>query len=215
MMLRVDFHCHTKYSRDSLTSPERLLDVCRQRGLDRLVVTDHNTIAGALAAQKLDPYRVIIGEEIMTTEGELLAFYVNDEVPAGLTPEEAISRLRSQGAFISVSHPFDVLRSGHWSLETLLRILPLIDAIEIFNARCLHNKYNTQAQDFAHKYKVPGTAGSDAHADFEIGRASLVLPEFSDANSLKISLAQASLRAKLSPAWVHLASTLAKLGRKR
>ena len=72
-MLRVDFHCHTRYSKDSLTTPEKLLEACKRKGLDRVVITDHNTIAGALHAQKLDPQRVIVGEEIMTLADTFLS----------------------------------------------------------------------------------------------------------------------------------------------
>ena len=136
--IRVDFHCHTRYSKDSLNNIPYLLNMCRRRGVDRVVITDHNTIQGALIAQQLDPDRVIVGEEIKTTKGELLAVYVTEEVPAGLSPVETISLLRSQGAFISVSHPFDLGRSGHWDVDDLLEITPLIDAIEIFN-RALHS----------------------------------------------------------------------------
>ena len=131
-MLRVEFHCHTRLSKDSLLSPEGLLAACRRKQIDRVVITDHNTIAGALIAKQLDPTRVIIGEEILTQDGELLAAYVTEEVPRGLPAAETIARLREQGAFISVSHPFDVMRSGHWEADNLLRILPLVDAIETF-----------------------------------------------------------------------------------
>ena len=106
-MLSVEFHCHTVFSKDSLTSPQKLVDTCRRKGIDRVVVTDHNTIAGARAAQKLDPERVVVGVEIMTTRGEILAAFVKDEIPARLSPQETIKRLREQNAFISVSHPFD------------------------------------------------------------------------------------------------------------
>jgi hypothetical protein len=209
-MLKVEFHCHTSYSKDSLCTPESLLAACRRKGLDRVVVTDHNTIQGALHAQQLDPQRVIVGEEIMTLEGELLAAYVTQEVPRGLPAEEAIARLCGQGAFISVSHPFDVTRSGHWHLADLLRILPLVDAIETFNARCLLKEYNTQAQAFALKHNLPGTVGSDAHAAFELGRATLLLPEFQDAASLRLNLSHAETSTRLSSPWVHLASVYAK-----
>ncbi|HEY3474500.1 MAG TPA: PHP domain-containing protein, partial [Anaerolineales bacterium] len=107
----IEFHCHTIFSKDSLTRPEVLVETCRQKGIDRVVVTDHNTIAGARVAQAIDPELVIVGEEIATTCGELLAMFVKEEIPKGLTPQEAIRRLRDQGAFISVSHPFDRWRS--------------------------------------------------------------------------------------------------------
>ena len=69
-MLRVEFHCHTIASKDSLTRPRDLVDECRRKGIDRVMVTDHNTIAGARAAQALDPELVIVGEEILTTRGD-------------------------------------------------------------------------------------------------------------------------------------------------
>ncbi len=204
--MRVEFHCHTVYSKDSLTSPERLVAAARRKGLDRVIVTDHNTIAGAQAAQALDPQRVIIGEEIMTSEGELLAAFVREMVPPGLSPEETIARLRAQGAFISVSHPFDRLRSGHWAPAALQRILPLVDAIETFNARCLWPGFNRQAQRFAHRHGIAGTVGSDAHAAFELGRATLDLPPFHDADTLRAALRHAMPHVRLSAPWVHLAS---------
>ena len=61
-MIRLEFHCHTIYSKDSLTTPEKLLAACQRKGIERVVITDHNTIAGALHAQRLDPQRVIVGE---------------------------------------------------------------------------------------------------------------------------------------------------------
>src|SRR5689334_20598456 len=97
--LRVEFHSHTLASKDSLTPPADLIDAARRKGIDRLIITDHNTIAGARAAQVLDSELVIVGEEIMTTRGEILAAYVIEEVPPHLSPAETILRLKDQGAF--------------------------------------------------------------------------------------------------------------------
>jgi len=214
-MLRVEFHCHTIYSRDSLARPENLLAACRRKGIDRVVVTDHNTIAGALRCHELDPQRAIVGEEILTQHGELLAAYVQEEVPPDLEPVEAIQLLRDQGAFISVSHPFDLMRKGHWPLEVLIEIAPLVDAVETFNARCYLPVYNTQAQRFAEKMGISGTVGSDAHALFELGRATMRLPDFQDAASLKAALPQAQVDVRPSSPWVHLASRWAAWVKKR
>src|SRR3990172_3631865 len=135
--ISVEFHCHTIYSKDSLTHPEILVSACRRKEIDRVVVTDHNTIKGAQAARALAPELVIVGEEVMTTQGEILAAFVTEEIPPGLSPQETIRRLKDKNAFISVSHPFDRLRSGGWREEHLLEILPLVDAIEVYNSRCL------------------------------------------------------------------------------
>jgi hypothetical protein len=210
-LLRVEFHCHTRYSKDSLSEVDALLDTCRQRGIDRLVVTDHNTIEGALEAKTLDPQRVIIGEEILTQDGELLAAYVQETIPKGLPAMEAITRLRSQGAFISVSHPFDRTRSGHWKETALLEILPHVDAIETFNARCFPPAFNRRARDFAQLHGVSGTVGSDAHALFEVGKATMFVPHFNDAESLRRALPQATYETSHSAPWVRLTSRYAVL----
>jgi predicted metal-dependent phosphoesterase TrpH len=210
-MLIAEFHCHTIFSKDSLTKPEALLAACRRKGIDRVVVTDHNAIEGARRAQALDPGRVIVGEEIMTRKGELLAAYVKELVPSGLPPREAIERLRLQGAFISVSHPFDLRRNGAWALDDLLEITPLVDAIEVFNSRCLEDGPNRLAQEFARKQHLLGTAGSDAHLPYELGRAVLRLPEFDDPHSLIRALGEAEIEGRISPPWVHFGSYFSRV----
>lgn len=211
----VDFHTHTFFSPDSLTTPQALIQAARRRGLTRIAVTDHNTLRGALEAASLAPDLVILGEEIMTTEGEILAFFVQEEIPPGLSPEETIARLREQGAFISLSHPFDRWRKGHWPLAALQRLLPLVDAIEGFNARMMWPGGNRQARRFAEAHALLWTAGSDAHAAFEVGACGLMLPSFHDAASLRQALQQAGLRGGWSPPWVHLASRYAHWQKRR
>jgi predicted metal-dependent phosphoesterase TrpH len=206
----VDFHCHTSLSKDSLTTPGRLIAVARRKHLDRVVVTDHNSIAGALAAQALDPERIIVGVEIMTTKGEILAAFVTKEIPRGLSPQETIQRLREQDAFISVAHPFDSWRNGAWKLEDLLEITPLVDAIEVFNARCTARQDNQRAVEFARQQHLPGTAGSDAHAAFELGTARLVLPRFKGPDELRLVIWEGQVKGGLSPFWVHFASFYAR-----
>jgi len=214
-MLCVEFHCHSEYSPDSLTSPKALVDACRRKGIDRVVVTDHNTIAGALVARRLAPELVIVGEEIMTSAGEILAAYVRAEVPPGLSPEETIRKLREQGAFISVSHPFDTFRSGGWDPADLRRIVPLVDAIETFNARCMLPRFNIQAQNFARQHGLPGTVGSDAHASLELGRAVMFLEAFDDVSGLRQRLPAGIPRVRWSPPWYHLLSRYAVWRKRR
>jgi predicted metal-dependent phosphoesterase TrpH len=210
-MLKLEFHCHTNASKDSLTKPADLIKTARRKGLDRLVITDHNSIQGAVAAQKLDPQLVIVGEEIMTTRGEILAAFVKEEIPAGLTPQATIKILKEQGAFISVSHPFDRHRKGGWEEKDLLEIIHQVDAIEIFNSRCMNPMFNVQAKQFAEKYNLAGTVGSDAHAAFEVGASVIVLDQFAGADGMRKVIRGAKYQTKLSPWWVHLFSRYASI----
>lgn len=208
-MLKVDFHTHTYRSKDSITKIEDLINAARLRGLDRVVVTDHNTLRGAREACEAAPDLVIPGEEVQTTEGELLAAFVTVEVPRGLEPLEALKRLKDQGAFVSISHPFDPLRSG-WKLETLELLTPQVDAIETFNARVMSARHNQLAQEFAAAHGLAGTAGSDGHHQSEIGRAYSLLAEFSDAESLRMAIKSARSCGNISSPLVHLYSRRAK-----
>lgn len=210
----VDLHSHTFWSKDSLTRFETILRLCDQRGIDRIAITDHNSTDGARALKALAPDRVIVGEEIMTTQGEILAYYVQETVPAGLTPAETIRRLRAQGAVISVSHPFDRLRKGAWQEADLRRIAGLVDAVEVFNARCMFPEDNAQALAFAQEHGLLGTAGSDAHTPVEYGRAAARMQPFDGPESFLEALRQADIVGRLSPFYVHFGSTAAKWSKK-
>ncbi len=209
-MLRLELHCHTVYSPDCLVKPADLVQHARRLGLDKVAITDHNSIRGALEAQKLDPNLVIVGEEVQTTKGEFLAFFLTEEVPAGLTPEKALERLKAQGAVISVSHPFDLQRSG-WSLQDLEQLAPQVDALEIFNARCLTNGMNNRAAAFARQSGLPGTVGSDAHSLQELGRATQLLPPFHTPSEMRAVLPLGEMNVRLSSPWIHMLSTWAKV----
>lgn len=210
----VDLHSHTLWSKDCLTNFHTIINLCHKRGIDRIAITDHNTAQGALEMRKIAPELVIVGEEIMTTKGEILAYFLTESVPAGLTPEETIRQLRDQGAIISVSHPFDRFRKGAWLESDLLKIIDKVDAIEVFNARCLLQSDNDQAQVFARQHTLLGTTGSDAHSWPEYGRAVTRLKPFQNASEFLDALRSAKFTERLSPAYVHGLSKLAKWAKK-
>jgi predicted metal-dependent phosphoesterase TrpH len=201
--LKIDLHIHTCVSKDSAVHPADAIKAARRRGLDRICITDHNRIDGALFAKEIDPEFVIVGEEILTTHGEILAFFVGEWVPPFLSHQEVLDRLDAQGAVISVSHPFD--RHRHpWTEANLTAILPRVDAIEGFNARSLHAQDNRKAQEFASARSLSTTAGSDAHSTMEIGAAYLETPSFTSAEEFRAVLPESVVHGRLSPAWVHI-----------
>jgi predicted metal-dependent phosphoesterase TrpH len=208
---RADLHAHTYRSKDSLTSAERFVAAARRAKLDRIAVTDHNTFQGALEASDLAPELIILGEEVMTTQGELLAYFLREEIPAGLHPRETISLIRDQNGIVSVAHPFDRFRSGSWSEADLLEILPWVDAVEGLNARCFFPGGNLRADRFAAQHHLGRTAGSDSHHPVEVGRAGLLIAPFDRADQFRDHLASARLFGSPSLPWVHLLSRFAAL----
>ena len=211
--IKAEFHCHTVCSPDSSNQLEPLLRTARERGLSRLAITDHNRIACALKAKQMDPELIVVGEEILTTGGELLAYYLTEEIPARLSPMETIARLKSQGAFIAVPHPFDIRRHG-WKMEVLLEILPHVDALEVFNARCLRGGLNDRALAFAKEKGMRMQAGSDAHSLVELGLATVELPAFGNPDELRAALEAGQISGRLLSPWDHFkASTAIALGK--
>jgi predicted metal-dependent phosphoesterase TrpH len=208
-LIRVEFHCHTAISRDSNNRLPRLLQVARKLGLDRLVITDHNTIVNAMRAKEMDPQLVIVGEEIKTTQGELLAYFVTSGVPKNTPPMAAIQMLKEQNAFISIAHPFDYRRSG-WTEAELKEILPYLDAVEVFNSRCFDPMANQAALEYADANGLAQMVGSDAHSLVELGLATMKLPFFNSAEELRkvIRLAQMDTRIFSPLAHLHANSTI-------
>ncbi len=187
--IRIDCHLHTEYSPDSISPIEDLIDQARKIGLGKLIITDHNTIAGAVILQKRYPDFVIVGEEIQTTCGEILAYFVKEEIPPYLEPEEAFQRLKAQNALISLSHPYAFSRMG-WSEAEMLRYQPYLDAIETANGRNT-SKMNQKAADFANALGLAVTAGSDGHAVHELGKMGLELPDFHTADEMRLAIREA------------------------
>lgn len=206
-LITVEFHCHTVYSRDSSIEIEALITTARERGLERLAITDHNTIAGAIKAQALAPDLIVVGEEVHTERGELIGYYVKEEIPGGLSVEETLRRFKEQGAFIGIPHPFDLRRHG-WRLLELLELLPEVDAVEVFNARCLRKALNDHALAFAKKYEKPMLAGSDAHTLMEVGLAVTHLPAFNSAEELRVAVKGSHIDGKMLSVADHLKTSL-------
>lgn len=208
-MVKVDFHVHSIASKDSLSKGEKLVARARELGLGKLILTDHNTIGGALELQERYPDFVIVGEEILTTKGEILAVFVKEELPKGIEPLEAFKRLKDQGAFISLSHPYAHMRHG-WTEAEMEEYLPWLDAIEIANARNLP-EMNRSAAHFAADHGLYGTAGSDAHGVPELGAMGLELPDFQNAEELREAVRFAKVFGKESSPFVRFYSRSAVL----
>jgi len=210
-MWKVDLHSHTIYSKDCLTRTVDFLARARQVGLNRIAVTEHNRLDGALAAKKLDPELVIVGEEVMTTHGEIIGYFLTEAIPRGLSPQETIRRMRDQGAVITIPHPLDSLRRSAMRLTNVLQVIDDVDALEILNARCVREQDNLAAAQLAQTHSKLATAGSDAHTLTEIGRCYLAMPAFDDNPvSFLEALKTAKTAGVISPFWPHFASTYAR-----
>lgn len=173
----VDLHCHTSFSFDSLASPHDVMRAAAARGITHLAITDHDRIDGALRARDEAPdgLVVIVGEEVKTTEGDLICLFLQRPIPPGLTPAEAIAAARDQGGLVGIPHPFDRFRNSMLREVGLSGIASLVDWVEAHNSRVVGGSGNEQAAKFARDHGLPGVAVSDAHSTLEVGVSYTVL----------------------------------------
>lgn len=215
MTLRGDFHMHTHFSHDCLTTPEALVERCLRTGLNCIAVTDHNSLEGGLAAQSIAPFTVIVGSEVKSTAGEITGLFLQEDVPAGLGPVETARRIKEQGALVSVPHPFTGMGRSALNRETATDLLPYIDIVEGFNARTMRASDNADARRFAAEHNLPITAVSDAHTARELGRTFTEFPEFDGTpEGFRQALAEATLTEVSAGSFVHVYTTLNKLVRR-
>ena len=205
-MLKADLHIHTEYSMDCNASLEQIINRCLELGINCIAVADHGTAEGALKMQAIAPFPVIVAEEILTPHGEIMGMFLNQTIPRRLSVEQAISRIKAQGGLVCIPHPFDTFRRSALDGKTVEKIVEQIDLVEVFNSRAILLRDSTQAQIFAQKYGLPGSAGSDAHTLGEIGKAYVEMPEFNGRDDFLQALVKGKVFGQRTNPLVHFNS---------
>lgn len=174
--MRLETHCHTKYSKDSMLSFTLLYIKCKWRKIDAIAITEHNNIQGGLAfkeycQKKKTHLQVIVGEEVMTESGEIIGLFLQEEIPAGLSCKETIARIRQQNGVVYVPHPYDKKREKTVLKEACIKeYASQIDCIECYNGRNISDEYGIRQNEIADRYHICKVIGSDAHTILEVGR---------------------------------------------
>ncbi|UBV43952.1 PHP domain-containing protein [Deinococcus taeanensis] len=181
--MRMDLHVHTEVSHDCRT-PLRDIPGWMLRTNTRVIaVTDHDEFRGGPALQALvrdmgleDRLSVIAGEEITTSEGELIGLFLQERIAPKLTPEETVREIRAQGGLVLLQHGFDPLKRYRLRPAATERIAEQVDLVETFNSRLSRHHWNRAAQAWAQARQLPMCAGSDAHTLRDIGEAWVETP---------------------------------------
>jgi predicted metal-dependent phosphoesterase TrpH len=213
-LLKADLHVHTCHSADSTSPPDKIVQHCLEIGINCLAVTDHNCISGALEVERIAPFTVIVGEEVLTTRGEIIGLFLSEEVPRHLSPAETAARIKGQGGLVCIPHPFDRFRPhSRLRRDALESILPDVDLIEVFNSRTLALRDSERALRFAQSHGLPGTAGSDAHVLREVGRSFVEMPEFNGAQDFLNALGHARIFRRRTSPLIHFCNIRNRLVR--
>jgi predicted metal-dependent phosphoesterase TrpH len=137
-------------------------------GLDRIALTDHNTAEGALALRRMAPELAIVGEEVRTSEGEIIGLFIDATIAPGGRPEDVCDRIHAMGGLTYACHPLDRRRAA-FRPERLVELAPRLDIIETYNSWA-HPEANRAAAELCRDLGGVPASGSDAHAAHELGR---------------------------------------------
>lgn len=203
--MKFDLHVHSNHSKDSKATPDEILNAALKRGLDGFAICDHDTIEGGLACEKRArelglKITVIPGVEVSSLKGHIIVLGARKNIEPHLSPEETIERARKLGGIVIIPHPFKQSSHGIGDFEGLD-----IDAVEVFNSRCLFNEANRKAEQEANRLGIPGVAGSDSHIPEMVGQAYTEID--ASENSLEAVL-RAIREGKVVPAGENTPTTI-------
>jgi predicted metal-dependent phosphoesterase TrpH len=190
-LVRVDLHVHSSASFDCNTEPNRLAEQCHRLGLEPIFVTDHDTTVAAVRLQVLSRQRVVVGEEITTTDGELIGLFLQRRIRPGLTARQTALEIKEQAGLVYLEHPYDQFRR-HLSEEAIEDLADLIDIVEVFNARS-DDKTNRRAEELCEILGAAAGAGSDAHTLRELGSVYVEMENFDSAPDFLANLRRARI----------------------
>lgn len=172
---KADLHIHTSFS-DGKPNVEDLVDYIEHKtDLAVVAITDHDEVKGAYEARKVIKEKgykleVIVGEEITTRQGHILALFIKEKVESGLEVKEAIKKIHKQGGIAVAAHPlhFYRVKSPKYGSMNGVGAVNLIrenfDAIETINAAPTISNGDKKTKYINRKLLFkPEIGGSDAH----------------------------------------------------
>ncbi len=175
-MVRIDLHLHSAYSPDATSTLEELIARATECGLDRIALTDHNTVDGALKLARMAPDLAIVGEEVKTVEGEVIGLFITGRIAPFMSPEDVMDQIHGMGGLTYIPHPLD-RRRANFRLERMEELAGRIDIIETYNPWCDPAANQAAARLAENLDKVTAT-GSDSHGAHELGRSWMEMDDF-------------------------------------
>ncbi len=173
----LDMHMHElTYSKDSSLALEQIVTIAKQKGLDGICITDHDSMElknfAAEYSEKTE-FPIFVGIEFYSLQGDILAFGIDHYPNKRIHAQDFIDMVHEQGGITISAHPF---RNNRRGLEEHLDIVKGIDAIEVLNGSTLPDA-TLMADTYANKLKVAATGGSDCHIPEKVGIRATYFPK--------------------------------------
>ena len=200
---RADLHIHSA-SADGMATVEQILDyVEHETDLALIAITDHDELRGALQARELAArrryrFQVLVGMEITTLQGHLLAYDIERPIRMLLPLARTLELVQEQGGFCIVPHPLSWLTwsVGRRALEGVLRHrVGGLEGVEVMNPNLAGQVTRAKALRLnRQRWRLAECGGSDAHTLDMIGMAYTLFPGHT-ADDFRKALAQRTTRA--------------------
>jgi predicted metal-dependent phosphoesterase TrpH len=162
-----DMHVHTSLSPCSGMTVDEAVMCAKERGLDGICITDHDTmdIRHTLSEGiQENGICVIFGMEYSTSQGDFLVFGPFEKLEPNLPAHQLLRTVERNGGVAVAAHPFRRKRPVN---EKIIQE-GLCDAIESFNGRNTLIE-NLAAERWRRCYDLIECGGSDAHTMDEVG----------------------------------------------
>lgn len=180
-MGKADLHIHTLAS-DGVSSVADILSAAEAKDLDVIAITDHERVDAAHAAKAMAEARglnvkVIVGEEISTRGGHVVALFLQERIRPWGSLADAIRQVHEQGGLAIVAHPlvpYPITSASGRSIRKLMadrdaRLHP--DGVEAFNPTIAGTRWGKMGPDFVAELGVAPIASSDSHRAEDVGQA--------------------------------------------
>jgi hypothetical protein len=170
--MKIDLHCHTKYSYDASSDIEKIILHAKSVGINGVAITDHENTKGwpeAIELGKKHNFLIILGEEMKTTKGDILGLFLKQQIDGyKKDPRWVMEEIKKQGGLVIIPHPF---HGAEGFKDDITKYLDLVDGIEVFNARKPGTSPDKKAMEFAKQHNLGMTAGGDSHYYKGVGYA--------------------------------------------
>lgn len=195
----IDMHLHeVTYSTDSFINLDQIVSVARQRGLDAVCITDHDSMGlneyAEAYSRKVD-FPIFVGIEFLTLRGDITAWGIEDYPTVQTTAQAFIDHVQTTGGFCVSCHPF---RNNNRGLEEHLKDVVNLHGVEVLNGST-SLEANRKALRYARELGLKPIGASDAHTIHQIGKFATWLPE--KVNTLKDFVAQLHSRPTRPAIW--------------